>query len=804
MMTVPSIVLFLTLTGIGNESILDSFEYADSTAAQQAWTASGGTPPVVAVPEADRPVLECHGPFATQPETERTILDCDQRVDLAAFGYFSLEIWAEHPEAIGYVTLFFRSGSGWYACSSPLTDAGWQTLRFSKPAYRIEGKPEGWNAIDGIRLSCWKGKPIDTRIRFRRLSAGWNDVGLVVPAADRDRNESEIRTAREVAGRVGRMLDELGIPFDQIDEQTVAKDGLGKRCIALLAYNPTLGNGTIDGLVRFVERGGKLFVCYNLPAQLGTALGFDDGVYFRPTAPMTLSEIEFEPDATPGLPPSVRQASWNIRTATPVRFNARVLGWWLDNRGERTGHAAMLLSDRGAYFSHIVLEDDWETKKQLLASVLGALAPPLWQQMADNASRRLNSIGHCHQIEDLAQFVRDQQMEPAIAKLKEATLILSDTQAMRSRGDFRQSIDGIRQARTLLTDAYLLSEPSVPREGRAWWNHSGTGADDGDWERTAARLAKHGFNMIFPNMLWGGRAHYPSQVLPESETYQKYGDQIARCVTAAHRHNLEVHVWKVNYNLSGAPRSFVDRMRQAGRTQVTCEGTPHDWLCPSHPENIQLELESMLEVARHYEVDGLHFDYIRYPDRSCCYCDGCRERFEAAIHQKVAQWPADCYSGPLQHRYQDWRCEQITQLVAAVHDQAKKIRPEIKISAAVFSNYPACRQSIGQDWAAWIESGYLDFICPMDYTNHDAAFIELVKNQVHLVGGRIPIYPGIGATASRSTLPAEQVVGQIHYARALGANGFTIFNLSTNSANEILPGIALGATSKPANPPHKD
>ena len=39
----------------------------------------------------------------------------------------------------------------------------------------------------------------------------------------------------------------------------------------------------------------------------------------------------------------------------------------------------------------------------------------------------------------------------------------------------------------------------------------------------------------------------------------------------------------------------------------------------------------MLEVARKYPVDGLHFDYIRYPGRDKCYCDGCRERFEAEI-----------------------------------------------------------------------------------------------------------------------------------------------------------------------------
>ena len=60
----------------------------------------------------------------------------------------------------------------------------------------------------------------------------------------------------------------------------------------------------------------------------------------------------------------------------------------------------------------------------------------------------------------------------------------------------------------------------------------------------------------------------------------------------------------------------------------------------------------MLEVARRYPVDGLHMDYIRYPDGQCCYCDGCRKRFEADSGRRVSDWPADCYSGAAEGRVQ--------------------------------------------------------------------------------------------------------------------------------------------------------
>jgi uncharacterized lipoprotein YddW (UPF0748 family) len=365
---------------------------------------------------------------------------------------------------------------------------------------------------------------------------------------------------------------------------------------------------------------------------------------------------------------------------------------------------------------------------------------------------------------------------------------------------YPQAIQSARQAHEALAAAYLRAQPSPRREGRGFWNHSGTGAYPGDWERTAKELSHAGFNMIFPNMLWAGVAHYPSDVLPRSETFARYGDQVAQCVAAAHAHGIEVHVWKVNHNLSTAPREFVQRMRRAGRLQVTVAGKPEDWLCPSDPENLKLEVASMLEVAAKYDVDGLHFDYIRYPGRECCYCDGCRQRFEASSGVRVAHWPDDCHSGPLRERYEQWRCDQITRLVKTVHDEAKKLKPGIKISAAVFGSYPDCRRSVGQDWVAWVRAGYLDFVCPMDYADTDPPFIDLVSQQIKLVGGRIPLYPGIGAWRLG---PADRVASQIHEARQLGAPGFTLFNLDAGAAQTLLPAMALGIGSRPAVPPHR-
>ena len=340
------------------------------------------------------------------------------------------------------------------------------------------------------------------------------------------------------------------------------------------------------------------------------------------------------------------------------------------------------------------------------------------------------------------------------------------------------------------------AKPSAQREVRAFWNHSGTGAYPGDWDRTAKELSQAGFNTIMPNMLWGGAAHYDSKILPTSTVFQRHGDQIAQCVEAAHRHGLKVHVWKVCWNLGHyAPNDFIQKMRDANRTQVSVDGKTKDWLCPSHPENFKLELDSMLEVARNYPADGLHFDYIRYPSTDWCFCDGCRKRFEADTNQKVAHWPEDCHRGALRKQYNAWRRKQITRLVETVSREAKKIRPGIKISAAVYGSYPGCKNGVAQDWAAWAKEGHVDFLCPMNYTNSDKTFARLLINQIRLVEGRVPIYPGIGAAASRSKLSADRVLDQIGISRRLGAGGFVIFNLRADTMAKLVPAVGRGMSA---------
>jgi uncharacterized lipoprotein YddW (UPF0748 family) len=203
-----------------------------------------------------------------------------------------------------------------------------------------------------------------------------------------------------------------------------------------------------------------------------------------------------------------------------------------------------------------------------------------------------------------------------------------------------------------------------------------------------------------------------------------------------------------------------------------------------------------VEIARNYDVDGLHFDYIRYPDNDHCFCGGCRERFGRAVGGPVENWPKDVLvGGSLRERWLDWRRDNITTVVKAVSDEARKVKPRIKISAAVFPNWVTDRDGVGQDWKLWCEKGYLDFVCPMDYTSSNNHFNNLVQKQVAWAG-KTPCYPGIGASAATPRPGADKVIDQINITRRHNTRGFVVFNYGAVESRELLPVLGMGITAR--------
>jgi uncharacterized lipoprotein YddW (UPF0748 family) len=792
-------MLLIPVAALAEDLVIDDFSYPSDAAAQQAWRAIEGPPATLqdGPSPADGRALRLTCPFTG--DLERVYCDREVTLDLSRFGRFTFDLYVGNPGVCGRMTVYFRSGAGWYGAGVN-GEAGWQKVTLMKSQFRSEDTPAGWGAIDGIRLSPWKGADGDSYVALDNLGAHSSDIAVVRSTRSAAEAPDEARSVEQFSGGMQELLARAGISSDLVTDEDVVAGALKTRKVALFPHSPRMAPEVVQAAREFVAAGGKVFAFYSLDPAMAETIGVRNVGWKRAEPSDEFAKIAFEAPDIEGLPKTVRQDSWNITRAEPARPDARIIGWWESNGGNRAADPAVILSDSGLYMAHVVTDADSDTKAQMMTALIGHFLPAVWVNRARQAIADAPRVGPFTAVGDLTAYVgsvfaagaRPANLGTLLARGQER---LKSAQASLDAGTAPTAAEEATQAHNDLKEAYMLAHKPRAGEFRALWEHSGAGAFPGDWAASIDAIAKAGFNAIVPNMWWAGVAHYDSELLPHSATFDKYGDQIEQCVRAAHARGVEVHPWKVNWNLSTAPQEFVDKMRAEGRLAVTNTGEQIRWLCASNPANYQLELDTMLEVARKYDVDGIHFDYIRYEDDSICYCDGCRERFQKDTGLTVANWPTDCHSGPLHDQYRDWRCDQITRLVRATSEQAHKLKPYLKVSAAVFSDYPSCRTYVGQDWVKWVNEGYLDFICPMDYTDSNGGFRRTVARQIAFVDGQIPLYPGIGASAPG--LPADQVIAQAEIARDLGADGFIIFALTPTTVADHVPALGRGLTSQP-------
>jgi uncharacterized lipoprotein YddW (UPF0748 family) len=803
-------ILFLTVclcaaagrTRAAERLDIEPVAYKSGAEAAAAWKPMEGSAPAALAPERTpdgRPALAFRCDMA-RLET-RAYWDRSVPLDLSRCG--RVAFWVKltgDPAAIAGATLYFNAGAGWYGAPFGTPEEGWRRVVLDRGAFKTEDAPEGWNVLRTIRLAFWKGQPRSCTVYLGAMEATSSDVVVV-------RNTRAGREAETWVEQTASALARAGVDAGTVDDADVERGVLEGKKIAVYPLNPQPSEKEMDAVEAFVRAGGKLVVCFNLPPRMAALLGVEDRGYMQPEYAGQFSAMHFRPGGPPGLPAEAKQASWNIERARPAGKNARVLADWFDKDGKDTGYPAILLSDTGAFISHVLLNDDPQNKDRLLRALLGHLWPGLWESLARNALAQAGSIAPRWQtfaeamagVQEAAQ--RANRADAVKDALAQAKLAYQTAESEAKAGRYPACLNSASRAKERLLAAYIAAQRARAGEFRAVWCHNAYGVEGMTWDRAIRRLKENGFNAIVPNMLWGGVADYRSEVLPVRDRVARDGDQIALCVAAGKKYGVEVHVWKVNWNLGGAPETFVAKMRAEGRLQRTSSGAEELWLCPSNPANFRLERDAMLEVTRKYDVDGIHFDYIRYPDGSKCYCDGCRARFEAETSAKVADWPKDVLrGGPRYAAYQEFRRANITRLVKAVSEEARRIRPGIKISAAVFANWPQCREEVGQDWGRWVKEGYLDFVCPMDYTASDTEYRTLVQVQRDEVAGRIPLYPGVGASAPG--LPLAQVMDQIGIGRANGADGFIIFNYDGPVASEYVPALGKGLTAGETLAPH--
>lgn len=306
-------------------------------------------------------------------------------------------------------------------------------------------------------------------------------------------------------------------------------------------------------------------------------------------------------------------------------------------------------------------------------------------------------------------------------------------------------------------------------------------------------LKELGINLVIMHMGGGTMALFSgSKVQPDvRDPLGPGGDWLAEAVKCAHESGIEIYPY-LNNCIVQAKTESAKQLRQAGRLQVGLEGEEIEWFCPSQEVNLEHIEAGMVEIATKYAVDGVMYDFIRYPaGPEGCFCPKCRALFEKETGKAVSSWPKDVgKDGGRRGEWVEFRCRRISGLVKRTSTRIRSQAPNVKIGAAVFANWPQCRDEIGQDWVRWCKEGWLDLVCPMNYTPDSERFAELAAAHRAALPDGFPICQGIGIVTPPDWVAASKdpvaLALQIALARKHGAVGWFGYRYVPKGTHNLL------------------
>lgn len=571
---------------------------------------------------------------------------------------------------------------------------------------------------------------------------------------------------------MARIISSMGTSAAVVSDLEAARGGLDNMDLVMVPYHAEMPKDVARSLEEFISQGGKAVFFYWVPDNLLSSMGLSLRGYVHQNQTRTGQDfytVKFRGRSLEGSPKSFRQATWNIFDYKILRGGeAKVAAWWHDPKGRRSRYPAVFVSPRGAVMTHILLSKDGEPQRRFLLALLTHFLGKEVLGLAVHTKIR-------------AATVSGGSGEMAVLP---ESLDFQSWQAFNWASEIEQRALRLR----------LESEPSRGTEFRAVWRHDPWVKN---WNSSMKELKDQGFSAFFPNMC-SSVAHYPSKFLPQSKRSLKQGDQMKKAMRYGDKHGIEIHLWRVNYLLRESEDLQI-QMAEANRVQIKANGEPFRSggglvLCPSNPLNKELEINIMMEAAKRYKPAGIHLDYVRYPSTETCFCGTCRKLFQGQVGKTFVEWPSDVLiDDAMRLKWQQFRRDQITDLVQRVSAKIRKEAPGVKISAAVFANWNTVSEELGQDWKLWVEKGYLDFVCPMNYTPDPETFRKWVNAQTNWVSGRIPLIPGIGVFRIPSV---EGVAQQVKIAREQGTDGYILFD-HPRSEGPVDEGLALGTNRLP-------
>jgi uncharacterized lipoprotein YddW (UPF0748 family) len=295
-------------------------------------------------------------------------------------------------------------------------------------------------------------------------------------------------------------------------------------------------------------------------------------------------------------------------------------------------------------------------------------------------------------------------------------------------------------------------------------------------------------------------------------------DPLAYVIRLAHAAipRIEVHAWLNTFFAGESSQVYIQHGDMWGNRAD--DGSSSGYLDPGVPE-VQLYTHKVfMDVAKNYDIDGLHMDFVRYPGLGWGYSPESVSLYMLETGTQTAPWSGDA-------AWQAWRRARVTGFVRDLHDDLRSTNPSIKLSGALIcfgggpltpADWPltSAYSSVFQDWKDWLSAGYLDFGVPMNYdsdwSTQQKGWFDRWLNFEKDSGFAGRVVTGVGAFLNYP----EQTLAQIKRALAPSAKGNQVLGIAIYSYGSTSvygtddfygsPDLAAGLPRQPYNGGIKD
>lgn len=316
------------------------------------------------------------------------------------------------------------------------------------------------------------------------------------------------------------------------------------------------------------------------------------------------------------------------------------------------------------------------------------------------------------------------------------------------------------------------------------------------------RLQQAGINTILFQTRVRSTTAYPSTIEPWDGAFTgtpgraPLYDPLSFVIEECHKRNMELHAWVVAFPIcKTAVEKKLGKQALPKKRPELCQRCGDQWMMdPGVPGTDKYIASICREIVENYAVDGIHLDYIRYPEKGISFND-------ARTYKKYGKKKAKAA----------WRRENVTRCVRAIHKEIKSIRPWVKLSCSPIGKYADlptqssygwnARDAVYQDVQAWLRDGLMDLIFPMMYFDGKHFYPFAVNWKENSYGK--PVVPGLGIyflSKKEKDWPLNTIRRQLNFLRQqdLGGQAYFRSKFLTDNTKGIYDFIASDFYTRPA------